>query len=263
VPAATPSSPSRGNSINVLAKAGAVLDALAESGELTAAELADRISEPRSSVYRLLSSLEELGFVGPGIQRGHVRLGAKLFRLGAASLRTRGLRENALPQMLELRRLTGHTIFLGVRDDHSLLCIERIEGLTLVNNTLRAGTSGPLHVGAMGKLLLSVEPDSFVDEVIERGLDSFTPFTPATAAELRADLEEIRRTGISISDQDRLVGMGGIGAGIRDHSGAIVAAISLSGMRTDVLDEHEHENGELVRAAAHAVSQELGYSPGA
>lgn len=248
----------RGNAINVLAKAGALLDELHDGGELTAAELAERIGEPRSSIYRLIDSLEDLGYVAPGLQRGHVRLGVKLFKLGVASLRTRGLRENALPQMLELRRLTGHTIFVCVRDEHELLCVERIEGLTVVNNTLRPGTSGPLHVGATGKLLLAVEPEAFVDEVIGRGLTAFTPYTITDPGELRAHLDDIRRTGVSISDQDRLLGIAGIGAGVRDHTGRIVAALSMSGMRTDVLEEHQQENVALTVAAANAISQTIG-----
>src|SRR3954454_17680390 len=71
----------RDSPVAVLAKAGALLDCLAE-GELTPAELTVRMAEPRSSVYRLIASLSELELIDPGTRRGTYRLGLKLLRLG-------------------------------------------------------------------------------------------------------------------------------------------------------------------------------------
>jgi DNA-binding IclR family transcriptional regulator len=250
----------RSNPINVLAKAGALLDALDAHGELTPSELADALGEPRSSVYRLLSSLEGLGFVAPGMKRGTVQLGMKLYRLGNSAVRNRDIRSAALPSMTDLRDKTGSTVFLAIRTGDEALCLERMEGHVIVNNALLPGTTGPLHVGAVGKVLLAAEPAAFWDEYAERtGLPGFTPRTIVTREALHAALAEVIETGIAISDEDRLLGMAGVGAPIRDHEHKVVGAVSFSGMKPLVLAEHLEASLALIREGAATISSALGY----
>src|SRR4051794_19099870 len=83
----------------VLGKAANLLDALCENGEMTSAELAQRVSEPRSSVYRLLGALQAIGLVEPGYARGGYRLGLKLFRLGSAAVAHSDVRDASLDVM--------------------------------------------------------------------------------------------------------------------------------------------------------------------
>ncbi|ADB50695.1 IclR family transcriptional regulator [Conexibacter woesei] len=249
----------RASTINVLAKTSALLDALDDAGELTPAEIADRIGEPRSSVYRLLDSLENIGFVAPGVKRGYIQLGIKLYRLGSSAVRHRNLRAAALPLMLDLRDQTGSTIFLTIRSGDEALCIERIEGSTIVNNALLPGTTGPLHIGAGGKALLAAEPPAFWDEYAASGLVGFTQYSVTTRDGLVAMLEQVKQTGISISDQDRLLGMAGVGAQIHDHDGHVCAAISLSGPLPLVLEDQRERSFALITDAAAQVSAALGY----
>jgi DNA-binding IclR family transcriptional regulator len=250
----------RSNPINVLAKAGALLDALDAEGELTPSELADVLREPRSSVYRLLSSLEGLDFVAPGTKRGTVQLGMKLYRLGNSAVRNRDIRSAALPTMVELRDRSGSTVFLAIRSGDFALCLERLEGHVVVNNALLPGTTGPLHVGGVGKVLLAAEPESFWDEYAERtGLPSFTPHTISSREALHATLAEVSETGVAISDEDRLLGMAGVAAPIRDHDHKIVGAVSFSGMKPLVLGDHLESSVALIREGAAAISAALGY----
>ena len=252
----------RANPINVLAKAGALLDALDADGELTPSELADRLGEPRSSVYRLLASLEELGFVAPGMTRGTFQLGMKLYRLGNSAVRNRDIRSAALPSMVDLRDKTGSTVFLAIRSGDQVLCLERIEGHVIVNNALLPGTTGPLHVGAVGKVLLAAEPEEFWEAYAERtALPAFTPHTLTTREALTRTLTQVRATGVAISDEDRLLGMAGVGAPIRDHEDQICGAVSFSGMKPLILGEHTEASIALVREGARVISAALGYEP--
>jgi DNA-binding IclR family transcriptional regulator len=254
----------RGNPINVLAKAGALLDALDEHGELTPSDLADRLREPRSSTYRLLASLEELGFVAPGTTRGTFQLGMKLYRLGNSAVRSRDIRSAALPTMVDLRDQTGSTVFLAIRSGDAALCLERIEGHVIVNNALLPGTTGPLHVGAVGKVLLAAEPEEFWHEYADRsGLPAFTPYTLTTRESLVETLRHVRANDVAISDEDRLLGMAGVGAPVRDHEQRVCGAISFSGMKPLILGDHENASIELVRAAARDISAALGHEPSA
>src|SRR3954453_7949461 len=104
---------SREGSVKVLSKATVALDALAPEGELTPAELAEKIGEPRTSVYRILQALEENGMVQPGTRRGAFQLGLHLFTLGSAvARRFNDERAAALPSMEHLHERTLQTIFL-------------------------------------------------------------------------------------------------------------------------------------------------------
>jgi len=249
------------NPIQVLAKAGTLLDALADNGELTARELADILGEPRSSIYRLLASLADIGFIDSGQDRGTVQLGIKLFCLGSSAIRSRDVRAAAIPRMGELREKNGNTVFLAIRRDFEALCIERLEGLTTVNNALLPGNTGHLHVGAVGRVLLAAEPRAFWREYVASvGLPTSTERTISSRAELERTLAEVHESGFSISDEDRLPGMAGVGAPIHDHAGRVRAAISFSGPRPLVLGKNTEESIATIVAAAAAISADLGYA---
>ena len=250
---------SRANSINVLAKAGAVLDALDAAGEMTPSALAEQLGEPRSSTYRLLASLEDLGFVAPGMTRGTFQLGMKLYRLGNSAVRHRDLRSAALPTMLELRDTTESTVFLAIRSGFEVLCIERIEGRVVVMNALLPGTTAPMHIGAVGKVLLAAEPPEFWEEYCAQGpLQAFTPRSITTKPELFATLEQVRESGISYSNEDRLLGMAGVGAPIYDHDGHVAGALAFSGPTPLVLGDRTETSVEQIRSAAAEISRALG-----
>jgi DNA-binding IclR family transcriptional regulator len=250
---------SRGNSINVLAKAGAVLDALDAAGEMTPSALAEQLGEPRSSMYRLLASLEDLGFVAPGLSRGTFQLGMKLYRLGNSAVRHRDLRAAALPTMLELRDATESTVFLAIRSGLEVLCIERLEGRVVVMNALLPGTTAPMHIGAVGQVLLAAEPPEVWEEYCARGpLQAFTPRSITTKEEHFPTLERVRADGVSYSDEDRLLGMAGVGAPIRDHDGEVCGALAFSGPRPLVLGDRTEASVQQIRAAADEISRALG-----
>jgi DNA-binding IclR family transcriptional regulator len=250
----------RGNSVQVLGKASLILDALAEEQELSASRLADLIGEPRSTVHRLLSSLQALEMVEPGTRRGTYRLGLKLLRLGSAVVARFDERQAALPVMERLHEETEETIFLCIRRGDEAVCIERIDGRWVQSMALRLGGSFPLHVGAGPRALLAFEPRELWEEYAGRGkLEQFTERTPATRAALFRLLEATRESGCSISDEDVVLGIAAVGAPIFDHRGNVCAAVSMSGPRPTILGESERDSRRLIVDAAAAISRALGH----
>ncbi len=247
--------------MQVLTKAAALLDRLAEEQEVSASRLADLIGEPRSTVYRLLASLQRLELVEPGSQRATYRLGLKLFRLGSAVLARFDERQAALPVMERIHEETGETVFLCVRRGHEAVCIERLDGRRVQSLALRVGGSLPLHAGAAPRALLAYEPRELWEEYVAGGeLEALTPSTPTTREELFSRLEEVLTTGCSLSDEDVTVGIAAIGAPIFDHRGRIRAALSISGIRPGILgDDVVDELRELVVDGGREISRELGF----
>lgn len=246
--------------VQTLAKASALLDRLAEEGEASAGRLAELTGEPRSSVYRLLAGLAQLEMVEPGSRRGAYRLGLKLFRLGSAVVSRFNERQAALPVMERIHEATGETVFLAVRRGFEAVCIERIDGERVQSLALRIGGSLPLHAGAVSRALLAFEPrETWHEFLAGRQLERFTPNTPTTAGELLESLEEARRRGHTISDEDVTLGIAAIGAPIFDHQGRVRAALSISGVRPAILGEHEDRLCELAVSGAQEVSRALGH----
>jgi DNA-binding IclR family transcriptional regulator len=241
-----------------LRKAGALLDCLTD-GELTVPEIAARLGEPRSSVYRLLAGLHDLGLVEPGVRRRTYRLGLKLLRLASAVMASFDERQVALPLMQRVHDVSGETVYLCVRRDFEAVCIERIDGRRVQSLALKLGGALPLHAGAVARALLAYEPEEFWEHyVTQADLEVFTPSTPASAEALIPELRKIREEGVAISDQDVTVGIAAIGAPIFDISGKVRAAVSISGIRSEILGADSHAR-KLITEAAATVSRQLGF----
>jgi DNA-binding IclR family transcriptional regulator len=252
----------RGGSVQVLRKVALILDRLADEGEISASRLADLVGEPRSTVYRLLTSLQSLDMVEPGSRRGTYRLGLKLLRLGSSVVSRFDVRQSALPVMEAMHEETGNTVFLCIRRGHEAVCIERIDGRWVQSMALRLGGALPLHVGASPRVLLAFEPQEVWEEYAsaEGGLEAWTERTPTSRRELFRALTAVRERGVSISDEDVTIGMAAVGAPIRDYRGRVCAGLSMSGPRPAILGDSESRSIELITGGAAEVSRALGFA---
>jgi DNA-binding IclR family transcriptional regulator len=250
------------NPVRSLAKAVLLLDALANEREATPRRLAEVLNEPRTTVYRLLTSLEALDMVEPASQSGTWRLGLRLLRLGSAVTERLDERQAALPVMERIHEATEETVFLCVRRGDEAVCIERIEGLHVQSLALRLGGSLPLHAGAAPRTLLAWEPRIEWEAYMERAalLDRYTERTPVTRSDLFAELEQTLAQGYATSDEDITPGIGSLGAPIFDHSGSIRAAISIGGLRQVLLEEMREEAIRMLVDGAGEISAALGHA---
>ncbi|HET7052316.1 MAG TPA: IclR family transcriptional regulator [Solirubrobacterales bacterium] len=253
----------RDNSVQTIVKAAALLDAMASRREASASELAEDLGEPRSSVYRMLASLHQLGYVDPGAQRGTYRLGLKLLRLGSMVQARLDVRGASLPAMERIHDETDETVFLCLRRGGDAVCVERLDGRRVTSLALQLGGSLPLHAGAGPRILLAFDArESWHRYMSEHELESFSPSTPDSAEKLIAVLEETRRNGYSVSDEDVTPGIAALGAPVFDGRGKIAAALSISGVRDSILGERAERVKELVVDGAAEISRALGYEPG-
>lgn len=249
-------------SIQVLEKASAVLDSLAVETDLSAAQLAERIGEPRSTVYRLLASLQSMEMVEPGPRRGSFRLGLRLLQLGSAVVARYDERQAALPAMEDLQRESGETVFLCIRRGLNAVCIERLDGDHVQLLALRIGGTLPLHAGGAPPVLLAFEPESFWHEYVGNAqLTRVVDGQPIDPSALLAELREIRRLGFAVSDEDVTVGIAALGAPIFNYKGEICASLSISGTKPAILGDRRNSVSRLVEHAER-ISRSLGHRPG-
>jgi DNA-binding IclR family transcriptional regulator len=214
-----------------------VLSALAEHESLNATEIAEMAGEPRSSIYRLLRTIHEYGYVDRAL-RGQFILGARLLELGAGVAGRSNLREAALPHMWELRDETDGTVLLFVKRGDRAVCVERFDGRHVRWKITDVGDLLPLHAGAAPRLMLALSSDEEISRYLNHvTLKATTKNSPTSPRRLRDMLGEIRTAGVAISDQDLVIGVASIAAPIWNHAGEVVGAMSYAGLAATLLSD--------------------------
>jgi IclR family pca regulon transcriptional regulator len=228
------------------------------------ADIADELGMSRSTTHRYVITLVELGYLEQGASRKY-RLGLRVTDLGMAALGSTGLREHAHPHLEDLRRRTSYSAAIAVLDGDEVLVVDRARTL---RRTLAApggepqpGARLPAYATAAGKLLLATLPESEqrarlgAIKLAKRG-----PHTMASKKALRAELERIARAGVALEDEELEAGLYAIAAPVRDESGEVVAAVTLSAPSSAItLKELREALGPHLRAAADGISARLGY----
>ena len=247
----------------LIAKVNSVITALERHGEISAADLAIVLDEPLSSTYRMLQSLTAIGWIDRGPRRGSYRLGLRLMTIGGLIEDSIDIRESALPYLRSLLHDVGATSFLCLRRDARAVCVERLEGQSVRSLAMRLGGSLPLYAGAAPRALLAFLPASEQRAVLRS--NHRLPGDPAQPdrADLERDLALVKKQGYAVSDGDVTPGVAALGAPVFNHRHELVAAISISGLRAQILGAQRRRNVRLIVAAARGVSAALGDEAGA
>jgi DNA-binding IclR family transcriptional regulator len=241
----------------------AILDELAGGGgDLSLFELSERLDLHKSTIHRLLMVLERLRLVERHGESGKFGLGLKLFELGSKASGRLGLGERARPHLERLAATAGETAHLCVLDDGEVLYLAKVEPSRTVRVPSSIGQRNPVHCTAVGKALLAFLPDDEVDALIRRrGLKAYTRSTIVTPPLLRRALRVIRERGYAVDDEEIEEGLRCVGAPVRDHSGRVVASVSVAGPAFRLTRNQIPSVARLVMKAARELSAELGHRP--
>ncbi|MEV7283171.1 IclR family transcriptional regulator [Streptomyces sp. NPDC093252] len=216
----------------MLAKAVVILGCFApEGGSFRLTELVERSGLTKTTVHRLTAQMVGLGLLDREGDTYH--LGPRLFELGSLVPRRTVLREAAVPFLEDLYEATHETIHLGVRDGHDVVYVERVHGHRALALPSRIGGRLPLTCTAVGKALLAFSGGDVADEILAARLPRLTPHSVTDAARLRADLEQVRFSGVAFEDQEAALGVGCVAAPVI-VDGTAVAALSVAVPRTQL-----------------------------
>jgi DNA-binding IclR family transcriptional regulator len=252
----TPTSPSTSSGIQVIDRAVALLDTLArldKGASLKVLGLDTNLSP--STAFRILAALGEHGLVARN-GAGHYLLGPRLSQW-AARVRVAGdVREVARPVMERLRDALKETVNLTVRQGDEVVYVERSTSSRMMRVEQVIGSRAPLHVTAVGKLMLGEDGlAAMVDYAKRTSLPAFTPNTLNTETRLLKDINLSLARGYALDNEEAEMGVGCIGVLIRDSSGQPVAGLSVSAPR----ERRQDAWIEQVTAAAAEISAALGY----
>ncbi|OIV39121.1 IclR family transcriptional regulator [Mangrovactinospora gilvigrisea] len=190
--------------------------------------LAAGLDVHKTTVLRLLRTLEEQRFVYRD-QQHRYHLGSRSFELAGAALEQREIRATAAPFLARLGEATGQTVHLGVREGGEVVYLDKYDARTPIRMYSRIGRPMPQHCTAIGKVLLADLPEKERRAAAE-ALDyrRFTEHTVTGPAAFLAELERTARRGWGLDDGEHETFMTCIGAPVRDATGAVAAAVSLS-----------------------------------
>lgn len=229
-----------------------VIEAVA-SGESDLAKICAGLGLSRSTAYRLAAALVERRYLD-FVPRSGYRLGPKLLELGSDTQRQIDLVQIARPFLEDLSATSLDTVHLGIREEGKALYLDKLPGRRRIDISSRVGERQPLTSTGLGKALILDLSEREWRQILEDegGLgahDGWMERMRSYAAAGHAyDLEE---------NEDRIRC---VAAPVRDASGKIAAAISLSSARQYMDDERMIDLSEDVRSVAQAISRELGWS---
>ncbi len=239
------------------------LTILVELGEdpKTLDQLATRLGVHKSTVLRLLQTMQSDRFVTHDASHRYT-LGSRLFELANQSLERRDVRTLGRPHLEALNAATGQTVHLATYESGEAVYIDKLDATQSVRMYSRVGRPAPLHCTAVGKILVAGHPRAQWRAIAER-LDyrPLTERTIRTPEHYLRELELVAAQGFAEDHEEHESFVNCIGVPVRDGTGAVVAAVSVS--VPDMLLDHDQVRGLLPRVltAAEAISTELGWSP--
>ena len=247
--------------VQVLDRAAAILDVLAAArADLGPAEIAARLCLHKSTIHRLLVVLERLGYIRKRPETGRYGLGMKLFELGSRAAARLDLHDCAQPLVDGLVQQTGETAHVCVVDDGHMVSVVIAESQRTVRTPATVGRRTPAYCTAVGKAWLASLPEAAVDAVLARHPPvARTVRTRVTRAAILGELRRVRSLGYAVDDEEIEEGLRCVGAAVRNHTGNVVAAISIAGPAFRLSRKRIPALALAVMAAAAQLSQELGY----
>jgi len=249
------------SSVQSIERAIAILKAFStEKEELGVTELSRQLDLHKSTVSRLIASLQREGLVEENLVTRKYRLGMALVTLGGLVLQRLDVAQTARPLMATLSDMTQETVILAIKDDAEAVNVAQVPSPQMVKHIEWVGRRTPLHCTAVGKVLLAYSPVAEQQAFINRGLPRYTSNTITGPETLCQELERVREQGYAIGSEEFEVGLNEIAAPIRDHTGEVVASISVSGPAFRLSSDRFPSLAEHVQQSARTLSGQLGHS---
>lgn len=227
---------------------------------LSAPELARRLGVPRSTVFRLLVTLENMGFIERTPDGRSHRLGLAVLRLGFEYLSSLGMVELGRPLLETLRDSTGYSASLVVRDAREVVYLHRSAPRSPFATTVAVGTRLPAHATVLGHVLLGDLSLAALRSLYpEPHLETHSAFTPTTARNLFDVVQRTRERGWVLAEAYFEAQICTVAAPVRDDSGHVVAAIGLTVPGVGIAAELREALVAQVVGAAQQLSARLNF----
>lgn len=250
------------NFIESLSRGLNLLSALSESPHpLNLTELSTLIHLSKSTVQRLVYTLQTLGYLDRDKETKKFRLGQRAVLLGLSIVKHSDLRKVAFPHLEKTSKEINETVNLAILDGTEIVYVERIKTQQILNINLEVGSRLPAYCTSMGKAVLAFLPVDRLEALLKMmELKPQTSNTITSKEVLRKELERVRRRGFATNNEELSNGLRSVAAPVRNAGGQVIAAVNIAVPSSRVqLKRLETELAKKVVETADRISFTLGY----
>lgn len=228
--------------------------------EIKITDISERMGLHKSTVHSLLKTLQVHGYIDQNSENGKYKLGLKLFERGNFVIHGLDIRKIAKTHLVDLSVTTGQTTHLVILDGKEGVYIDKVEGQKAVILYSRIGRRIPIHSSAVGKVLVAYKSKEELKKILKGYIYKVqTPSTITNEKDFLLELEQVCKQGNSIDNQENEPGVRCVAVPIHDHTGQVVAAISMSTLINQVDDDGIIKFTEMLKKEAADMSHKLGY----
>lgn len=249
------------SAVRTVYKAGQVLSLFSvERPEWGVSEVSKALTFPKSSASAMMSALAEQGLLRRTSERRY-RLGWQVMAMSHILLETTGFRDEARRAMEYLVSVFGETVHLAALERGQVIYVDKMQGTKAVQVAVTAvGNKFSAHASGVGKAILAHQPwDEVVGILGREGMLARTPNTITDLDEFRDELELVRKQGCAYDLEEGVMELSCVAAPIRNHTGEVVASMSLS-VPTYRFDANKERYRDAIMSSVREVSRNLGYT---
>ncbi|MEX2324560.1 MAG: IclR family transcriptional regulator [Nitriliruptoraceae bacterium] len=240
-------------------RAVTVMEILAREGWAGVTDIARELDIHKSTVFRLLATLERRGVVEQHTETQKYRLGFAVVRFAGAVRSSLDLVRAARPICDRLSRRTDETVNVAVLEDLDVVNIHQVNLSTSRVSVDWLGSHTPVHCTSSGKVLLAFASDGLRSDLLRGQLPAYTSATITDKNALLEQLDVIVEQGYAIAIEELEEGLNAAAAPIRGPDGEVVASVSVSGPSYRLEPERLGEVAAITTEAAADISRRLGY----
>lgn len=227
---------------------------------MTATEICSALNLNKSTVHRLLYTLEYAGFIEKTTDMHSYRLGIKLVQLCSVRINDIELMTEAKPFLAALAKDINQTVHLAILSNNRAMYIDKIDTVSSIRMYSAIGRSIPLHCSAIGKALLLDKSDAEILDILnEVGMEKYTTDTLTSPDALLGQLHVARKNGFTVDNFEHEEKVCCIAAPIYDYRRCIIAAISTAALKNAQFDRQQLITS--LKDTAWQISYSLGYPP--
>lgn len=238
-----------------------VLEMLAQNGELGLMEISAALDLHKSTVHRLLMSLIYMGYAKQNEQTQKYMLTYKIVNMAGKVLERTDILQIARPFMERLSDISGETVHLVQREVNDILYISKIEAkVGTIRMVSHVGMVHPMYCSGVGKAIMATLSEKEVKAIWEESvIEKKTEKTITDYEQMLITLEEVRKKGYALDDEENEEGVRCIAACLRGYSKNVKYAFSISGPISRMTMERIEELAKDVKKVQAELSRELGY----
>jgi IclR family KDG regulon transcriptional repressor len=229
-----------------------------ERPTLSLTEIAEQVGMHKSTIHRLLATLESKRFITRDKTTGLYQLGFLFFELASVMLHDLDVQRWALPYLQQLSLQSEETVDLAILDNGHVVYLQVVESSQRVKIAAAVGEQLPAYCTATGKAFLAYLPEDKVRVILAQGVTKYTENTLISQEDLFKDLHETRERGFAISEQEYEKDINAVAAPIIDANGCPVAVIAIVGPSYRMSQDRMMNLGQIIQETAEAIAREVG-----